>query len=339
MQCPRIITGVIRRHPTIFPKHERLRTSSHAAHREVAHFGHELFTEIDNEITHPFAASACGVFSLRHHSGQGIPHRPQSFHRPGHVLSISQGMPDRRKVSCTHLVSCRDLLHGGPRIACGGAMFEMPRRHEVVRIIQRLPLIKFHDALHTEFIPIRFGDDRMRCEFKTFRFQHEVLRDLPGCGEMFRQQCGWHRQGFAGIVEARFVGWIDRKLPRRADVHAGQIADGVIILGITQAPGRHGTRITRMTLRLIPAHGCAPFQDLLPQFCRQMLIGIFRRHLIGLQPVNHQFPSAKTPGHRLRSCVRPEVQFCFLFVLSMTSKAVSLQRRLHHLLEPLRQPG
>ena len=47
------------------------------------------------------------------------------------------------------------------------------------------------------------------------------------------------------------IGGIDRKLPRRTHVHAGQVADGVVVLGVAQAARQHRPRIAGILSRLV----------------------------------------------------------------------------------------
>lgn len=49
------------------------------------------------------------------------------------------------------------------------------------------------------------------------------------------EQGGRHGRRFAGVVEPRLIGGIDRKFLGGLEVHSGEIADGVVIIGIWRA--------------------------------------------------------------------------------------------------------
>ena len=76
-----------------------------------------------------------------------------------------------------------------------------------------------------------------------------MVGHLPGRREILLQQRRRHRQRFARVVEARLVGRIDRKLARRPNVDARQIANRVVVLGVAQPPGQHDAGIARIALR------------------------------------------------------------------------------------------
>ena len=75
------------------------------------------------------------------------------------------------------------------------------------------------------------------------RLQDHVVRDLARRLQVFVQQRRRHRERFAGVVEARRVGGIDGELARRAEVDAGEIADGVVVLRVAQPPRQDDARI------------------------------------------------------------------------------------------------
>ena len=75
-----------------------------------------------------------------------------------------------------------------------------------------------------------------------------MIGDVARRLQILVQQRGGHGQRLAGIIEARRIGRIDRKLARRAHIRARQVADGVVVFGVAQAARQHGARIARRSL-------------------------------------------------------------------------------------------
>ena len=99
-------------------------------------------------------------------------------------------------------------------------MFVHPRRAEVVGVVGWLPVVEIDDLLDAVFLPVGFDQHRMRREGKSLLLQVHVAGDFTCSGQIFFQEGGRHHQRFAGVVKARRVGRIDRKLAGRADVNA-----------------------------------------------------------------------------------------------------------------------
>ena len=60
-----------------------------------------------------------------------------------------------------------------------------------------------------------------------------------------------------------------------------------------------------------------------------MPLRLFRRHLFGLEFIEHGLPTAIVSRNRSDSRVRAQVQLAFLLFLSMASKTVGVEERMH----------
>ena len=70
-------------------------------------------------------------------------------------------------------------------------------------------------------------------------------------------------QRLARVIETSLVGGIDGEFARGTQVHACQVADGVVVLGVAEAPVEHGTRIAGMLADFLGADCLNPLDHLL----------------------------------------------------------------------------
>ena len=152
-------------------------------------------------------------------------------------------------------------------------------------------MIEIDDLMHSELVAVRFHQHRMRREGESVLLQVHVAGHFTCSGQILFQEGGRHRQRFAGVVEARRVGRIDRKFARRADVNARQIADRVVVLGIAEAARQHDAGVARIAARFLFADGMEPVDGRTPLLRRRMprCLG---RHLLRLDALEYLAPPA-----------------------------------------------
>ena len=143
---------------------------------------------------------------------------------------------------------------------------------------------------------------------------------------------------FAGIIEAGRVGGVDRKFARGTHVHAGQVADGVVVLGIAQTPRQHHARVARTFPRFRPAHRLDPGDHLLANL-RWRLLHHFRRHLFGAEPARYRVPTGEILNHLGQRGVALQVQICRSRGATVAPDTVSGDKGPHGLLKTALEIG
>ncbi len=136
----------------------------------------------------------------------------------------------------------------------------------------------------------------MRREDESIGREDHVIRHFARGLQVLVQQRGRHGQGFAGVIEAGRIGRIHRKLPGGTDVHARQVADRVVVLGVAEPAGQHQAGIACILGRLTRAHGPDPENHLLTGV-RRRLFCLLWRHLLGRKFLKDQTPVRNVPPH------------------------------------------
>jgi hypothetical protein len=108
----------------------------------------------------------------------------------------------------------------------------------------------------------------VRREIEAVGREHHVIAHFARGLQVLIEQRGRHGERFAGIVEALGIGGVDGKFARGLDIDAGEIADGVVVLGVTQAARQHDPGVAGVLARFLGAHGFDPVDHLLAQFRR-----------------------------------------------------------------------
>ena len=164
------------------------------------------------------------------------------------------------------------------------------------------------------------ADARLRRIFRDDGRLHDLLRRR----EILLHQHRRNGQHVADIIEA-IARIVRRKIIRRLERHADQIADRVIIFRAVQPPERHasGIRIiavTRKDLRL------DPFGNQLHLFDLGLLL-FFRRHGVAADVFQHLLPRLRiVHGVRLR-LVDIQHEVSLLFAVAMTTVAILVEQR------------
>ena len=165
-------------------------------------------------------------------------------------------------------------------------MLEAPGRLEIVRVIGGLALVEIDDPLDGVLLAVRLDQHRMRREVEPVGREHHVIRHFARGLQILVQQRGRHGQRLAGVVEAGGVGRVDGKLARGTHVDAGQVADGVVVLGVAQPARQHQSGIARVLSRLARAHRLDPVDHLLAGFGGRLFYRS-RRHLLRRELLEH----------------------------------------------------
>ena len=268
-------------------------------------------------------------------------------------LQIRQRGVDRAKVLRAQAGLIGELLHLDSRVARPRAFFVvLPSGQEVVGIIDLVPFVEIDDPLHAILVAVGVGDGRERGENQRGRFggdehslgsfgrsswrqQHDVVGDVAGGGQVLLEQGGRHRQRFPGVVEASFVGRVDRELSRRADVDAGQIADGVVELRIAEPAGQHDARIAGIACRFLGPHRPQPGDDLGALGVGRLPGRVLGRHLPGLEPLQDRLPVAEVLEHVLERQIAAQIQLGLRLLVAVTFETVAIEDRLYFFCETL----
>ena len=204
-------------------------------------------------------------------------------------------------------------------------MLKPPCRLKIVGVIDLISVIEVDDAMDAVFVAVGLGHSRMRGEHEASGFQDQMIGDVPGRRQIFFQQRGRHRQRFSRIVETCLIGGIDREFSRGTNVGARQIANRIVVLGMTEPSRQDRSRIARVAPRFVFAHITNPSDDGLPLIGRWLRQRLFGRHFFGLNPFEHDFPDALI----LRDCgergITAQVEFAFLLLFAVTGLAMTLE--------------
>ena len=214
------------------------------------------------------------------------------------------------------------------------AILEAPRGLEIIRIIGRLAMVETHDAL-----------DRISCRDPSPPASDKARsRSRPGVRTMWsatpRAACrylfssaGRHGQRFAGVVEARRIGRIHRKLPRRLHVLAGQVADGVVVFRVAQPAGQHRCpdrpRSSGSLPRARPESRKSHSGALRPA-CRAIGLGGIS---FAVSRSRYLRPARIVLGHRVQAGVRLQIELRRGRFAAMAANAIFRDKRPHGLLE------
>ena len=257
------------------------------------------------------AARSPGSTLLSARPRQGAPHRLKFGDRANllacRFVRFLEDAPDHRQILRTHLRLRRDARQRGARRSQRGPVFESPRGLKVIRIIGGLAFIEADDPLDRVAVAIRFHQHRMGREIEPVRREHHVIAHFARRLQVFVEQRGRHGQRLAGVVEAGRIGGIHRKFAGGSHVHAGQVADGVVVLGVAEAARQHRPGIAGVLPRLVHAYGLHPVDHLLTGRIRRLGRRL-RWHLPRGKFLQHQIPAGIVPGHGGHRGVRPEIE-------------------------------
>jgi hypothetical protein len=166
-----------------------------------------------------------------------------------------------------------------------------PRGLEVGGEVRGLATVEVDDAEHRVFVAVGVDQHRVRGEGEALWGEHGGVGDLTGGGEVLLEEGGRHRQRFAGVVEAVAIGGIDGEFAGGPEVDAGEVVDGVIVLGVGQAAGEDGAGIAGVTGGLALSQVADPADDGLGLAGCRMLARLLRRHLAGFELVEDHGPA------------------------------------------------
>ena len=160
-------------------------------------------------------------------------------------------------------------------------MLVTPRGDEIVAVVRVLLLVEIDDLVDRPAIAIGFDEHRVRRERDALRLEDHVVRDFARGLQILRQQRRRHRERLARIVEARLVRRIDGELARGLQILAGEIANGVVVLGVAQSPRQHKAGIAGVAPRFGLPHRVDPGDHGLALFGSRLRRRRRRRHLPG----------------------------------------------------------
>ena len=174
---------------------------------------------------------------------------------------------------------------------------------------------------------------------KTLGLEYQMISHFPGRLEVLLYERRRQGQRLGRIVESGLVGGIQWKVARWPQIDAGELGDGVVVLGIVQAARGQRTRIPRLTSSLPFSKGLNPSHHCLTLRARWLGLGFGRWHVAGAEPVQHSIPSGKFAEHFGHGAKTLEVQLRLAGDPVMAVIAILLEEGAHHLIETRLQRG
>src|ERR1700722_15825934 len=162
----------------------------------------------------------------------------------------------------------------------------------------------------------------MRREDESLRFENDVLGNLPCRGQVLLEQRWRHGERFTRIVETRLIGGIDRELACRSYVEPGEVADGVIELGVTPSPGQNGAGVAGIPLRLTGAQFPNPFDGGFSFLGLRLEFGLLGRHFARVQPFENKFPLLVMLNDSRNSEITAEIERSCLLLRTVAGNAI-----------------
>ena len=313
----------------VVPQHERLAPAGNPLDVQPVEPGLKLSAQAYHQIAHPLAAGLRDIGRRLIGGRQFAPQLADGGERACIRPGVRQGRPDQGKILHAQFSLGGIVAQFRIGLAKPVAPAIFPRGQEVVGEIDRVALVEIDDALDAVLVAIGLGHHGMRGEDKAPRLQNNMVSHQPRRRQVLLEQRRGHGKGFAGVVEAGLVGGIDGKLSRRPEIDAGQVANGVIELGVAQATGKDRPWVAGGLLRFPAAQVANPGNDIRSLGWRRPAGRLFGRHLFRLQAFEHQLPVPHVFRDRRDGRVATEVEFRFLLLLPVTRKAIAIKERLH----------
>ena len=148
-----------------------------------------------------------------------------------------------------------------------------------------------------------------------------MIGHFPRRRQVFIEQRRRHAQRLAGIVEPCLIRRVDRKFFGGPDVHTGQIANRVVVFGITQPVRQHRAGIPGILPKLIRPDSLHPLDHLLAAIRRRLRHG-FGRHLLALDPLHQQIPMAEILNDGRKRRISLQVQLSGRRLAAMTTGTI-----------------
>ena len=309
-------------HLAVLPEDEALGAGIDAGCGEVADLGHELPAQGEHRVPEGEGAFVGEFVLASGGNGQGAELCLESGDGTDLFLRVVERIPDLLEVGGAESGRTGDVRERGAPIPEGSTMLETPGGLEVDGEVGGLPAVEIHDAQHRVLVAVGVDQHRVRREGQALRGQDDGVGDLTGGLEVFLQEGRRHRQRFAGVVEALAVGRVDGELARGAQVNAGDVADGVIVFGVAEAPGEDRAGIPSVVGGLALAEVVDPADDPGGLGRRRMLLRLARWHFARLELVEDHGPPGVVGDHARDSGEGAEVEVGLRFVGAVAFEAV-----------------
>ena len=150
-----------------------------------------------------------------------------------------------------------------------------------------------------------------------------LVQNFPGGRQILFQQHRRQREHIADVVKA-ITRIIRGKIVRRLEIHAHEIANGVVVFRAIEPANRDAAGVGMVAVALENL-GLDPGGDQLA-FLRRRLRFFFRRHLMGLEVLYHLRKSLAVAQHRRFVRVNPQIEVAF-FLFPVAAKAVFAEQR------------
>ena len=262
--------------------------------------------------------------------GQGVPSQPKLLQVARACFRLAERPGNEREIRPAQLAPFGPGLQG--RAALGlAAMAVAPGGFDIIADADRMGPVEVEDRLLGQLLALVVGRHRKRRERDPARLQNEVLGDELGRAEILVEQRRRHAESFAGVVEPLAAGRVDRKLRRRPDGHAGEIADRPIVFGVRQPTGRDESRVPRVLLRLDEQDRLDPFDGRIAFFQRRLQL-VAGRHLPLADELDDFMPAAEVARDIPVPRVAAEIQVPLVLLAVVATLAVFRGERLDSIL-------
>lgn len=237
------------------PVHDGLRGGAEAGDEGGGELAGGAGAELLDPIAHGGALRAQGlviVSAVGGGCGQGAPHGLQFEDGADFGLgdAFAEDAPDVGQVDFAQFGRGGEGVERGVGLAEGGAVFVAPGGGEVVGVVGGLAEVEVDDALDGVFFGGRFRRAWDARRVDAVGGEDGVVGHFAGGLEVFIEQGGRHSERLAGVVEALGVGGVE-KFAGGAEVGAGEVADGVVVLGVAEAAGEDGAGVAGVFAGLV----------------------------------------------------------------------------------------
>ena len=238
---------------------------------------------------------------------------------PGHQLLLHGPIVD---LLVADLGVCQSQFHGGHEVGlelCARIVFGEPVVEVVVEVGQL--------ALRPDLVGARrVGRRKIGAERDAVRVaDHGVSGNVPRRLEVFLHHHGRHGHALGIVVEALAAHAVAGEVARRFEVHVGEVADGVVVLGLVQASQRRLAGILDGVVVEVVDGPANPGDQLVDFVLGWPGLLILRRHDARFHLIDDAEPFLQVDEDILLGTVVVEVQAALAFLPRMAVVAVLLQ--------------
>lgn len=192
--------------------------------------------------------------------------------------------------------------------------------------------VKVDDRLFGQLFAFVVRGDWERRERDPVGVEDEVLRNGLCGSEVFCEQVGRHPERLAGVIESFAPSRIRRELRCGSDGDTGQVANGQVVFGVGEAPGKDGAGVTCVLVRLGDKHRFDGGDDGV-SLLKGGLLFLFGGHFASANKIDDAVPAPEVVGDVALIAVAGEVEAALGFIGFMAALAVFFGKRNDLILE------